>query len=185
MTVRPYQQHTPVIASTAWIDPSAVVIGQVTLGEHVSVWPQVTIRGDVNTISIGDGSNIQDGAVLHCTHDGPFTTGGSALAIGSRVTVGHQACLHGCTIGDDVLIGIGAIVLDGAVIEDCVMVGAGALVPPGKRLESGHLYVGSPVKQARPLSDTERAALKYSAEHYTRLAAGHHQALSEQGKGSD
>lgn len=173
MTVRSYKEHTPDIADTAWVDPSATVIGQVTLGDSVSVWPNATLRGDVNRISVGDHSNIQDGAVLHCTHDGPYTPGGSPLIIGQRVTVGHQACLHGCQVGDEVLIGIGAIVLDGAVIENQVMVGAGSLVPPGKTLVSGYLYVGSPVKQVRALSEQEKVALAYSASHYIKLANSH------------
>lgn len=175
MTVRAYQDHYPSVPVSAWVDPSAAVIGQVTLGESVSVWPQATIRGDVNAISIGDHTNVQDGAVLHCTHDGPYTHGGSPLRIGARVTIGHQACLHGCTVGNEVLIGIGAIVLDNVVIEDQVMVGAGSLVPPGKTLESGYLYVGSPAKQARPLTDREKEALAYSATHYMKLAMAHQQ----------
>lgn len=173
MTVRAYQEHHPTVPDSAWVDPSAAVIGQVTLGESVSVWPQATIRGDVNAIRIGHHTNVQDGAVLHCTHDGPYTNGGSPLVIGERVTIGHQACLHGCTIGNDVLVGIGAIVLDHAVIEDQVMVGAGSLVPPGKTLQSGYLYVGSPVKQVRPLSTQEKEALAYSAGHYIKLAEAH------------
>lgn len=130
MTVRAYDNQHPEIDESVWIDPSAVVIGKVTLGKEVSVWPQVVIRGDVNTITVGSQTNIQDGAILHCTHDGPYSRGGKALTIGERVTIGHQACLHGCTIGQEVLIGIGATVLDGAVVEDQVMIGAGTLVPP-------------------------------------------------------
>jgi carbonic anhydrase/acetyltransferase-like protein (isoleucine patch superfamily) len=113
MTVRAYDNQHPEIDESVWIDPSAVVIGKVTLGKEVSVWPQVVIRGDVNTITVGSQTNIQDGAILHCTHDGPYSPGGKALTIGERVTIGHQACLHGCTIGQEVLIGIGATVLDG------------------------------------------------------------------------
>ena len=155
------------------MDPSAVIIGDVALGRDVSVWPQAVVRGDVNAINIGEQTNVQDGAVLHCTHDGPYTPGGKALTIGARVTIGHQACLHGCTIGNEVLIGIGATVLDGAVVEDHVMIGAGSLVPPGKTLESGYLYVGSPAKMARPLKDSEKEFLKYSATHYIKLANEH------------
>lgn len=173
MTVRAYDNQHPEIDESVWIDPSAVVIGKVTLGKEVSVWPQVVIRGDVNTITVGSQTNIQDGAILHCTHDGPYSPGGKALTIGERVTIGHQACLHGCTIGQEVLIGIGATVLDGAVVEDQVMIGAGTLVPPGKTLESGYLYVGSPSKMARPLKDHEKEFLRYSALHYIRLANNH------------
>ena len=173
MTIRRFKDHEPLIPQSAWIDPSALVAGDVTLGEEVSVWPQATIRGDVNQITIGNQTNIQDGAVLHCTHDGPYSPGGKALVIGDRVTIGHQACLHGCTVEHDVLIGIGATVLDGAIIEHHVMVGAGALVPPGKVLSSGFLYVGSPAKQARALTDKEQEFLSYSATHYVKLAHAH------------
>jgi carbonic anhydrase/acetyltransferase-like protein (isoleucine patch superfamily) len=173
MTVRSFDNQEPVIHESVWIDPSALVAGRVTLGEDVSVWPRAVIRGDVNTISVGSKTNIQDGAVLHCTHDGPYTRGGKNLTIGERVTIGHQVCLHGCTIGNDVLVGIGAIVLDGAVVENLVMIGAGSLVPPGKTLKSGYLYLGSPVKMARPLNDVEKEFLKYSAIHYVKLANRH------------
>ena len=173
MTIRSFDNQKPVIHESAWIDPSALVAGRVTLGEDVSVSPNAVIRGDVNTISVGSKTNIQDGAVLHCTHDGPYTQGGKALIIGDRVTIGHQVCLHGCTIGNDVLVGIGTIVLDGANIESLVMIGAGSLVPPGKTLKSGHLYIGSPVKMARPLNDSEKEFLKYSATHYVKLANRH------------
>ena len=173
MTIRAYDNQHPEIDESAWVDPSAVVAGRVSLGRDVSVWPQAVIRGDVNSITVGAQTNVQDGAVLHCTHDGPYTPGGKSLQIGERVTIGHQACLHGCTIGNEVLIGIGATVLDGATVEDQVMIGAGSLVPPGKTLESGHLYVGSPVKMARPLKDSEKEFLKYSASHYTKLANKH------------
>ena len=134
MTVRSFENQEPVIHESAWIDPSALVAGRVTLGEDVSVWPKAVIRGDVNTISVGSKTNIQDGAVLHCTHDGPYTRGGKTLTIGECVTIGHQACLHGCTIGNDVLVGIGAIVLDGAIIENLVMIGAGSLCHRAKLL---------------------------------------------------
>lgn len=170
MTVRAFDNQYPKIDESVWIDPSAVVIGKVTLGKEVSVWPQVVIRGDVNTITVGSQTNIQDGAILHCTHDGPYSPGGKSLAIGERVTIGHQACLHGCTIGQEVLIGIGATVLDGAIVEDQVMIGAGSLVPPGKTLVSGFLYIGSPAKMARPLKESEKEFLKYSALQYTKLA---------------
>ena len=173
MTIRSYDNQHPEIDNSAWVDPSAVVAGKVSLGRNVSVWPQAVIRGDVNSITVGAQTNVQDGAVLHCTHDGPYTPGGKSLQIGERVTIGHKACLHGCTIGNEVLVGIGATVLDGAIVEDQVMIGAGSLVPPGKTLESGHLYVGAPVKMARPLKDREKEFLKYSATHYTKLANKH------------
>lgn len=161
---RPQTGHNVYIAETA------TVIGDVHLGDECSVWPQAVIRGDVNAIRIGHRSNVQDGCILHVTHDGPHTPGGYALEIGEEVTLGHGAILHGCRIGARCLVGIRAIVLDGAVIENEVLLGAGALVAPGKRLESGHLYHGQPARKVRRLSDTERDALAYSARHYVKLA---------------
>ena len=169
MSIRSHLNHHPQLGDGAYVDPAATVIGQVRLGADVSVWPQAVMRGDVNSIDVGDRSNIQDGVVCHVTHDGPYTPGGHALVIGAEVTVGHGAILHGCTIKDRVLIGMGAIVLDGAVIESDVMVAAGSLVSPGKHLESGFLYRGQPAKAARPLSQDEIEALVYSAEHYVRV----------------
>jgi carbonic anhydrase/acetyltransferase-like protein (isoleucine patch superfamily) len=162
-----------VIGCSVYIDDSAVVIGDVTLGNDVSIWPTTVLRGDVESICIGNDTNVQDGAVLHVSHAGPFTEQGHPLVIGKGVTIGHRAVVHACTIGDYCLIGIGAIILDDAVLEDYVMLGAGALVPPGKRLESGYLYVGAPAKQARPLKDSERAFLEYSASHYVQLKNEH------------
>lgn len=152
-----------------YIHSSACVIGDVVLGVDVSVWPLATVRGDVHSIRIGEQSNVQDNAVLHCTHDGIYSPGGAALTIGAQVTVGHSAVLHGATIGNQVLIGIGAVVLDYAVVPDEVMLGAHTLVPPKIILESGYLYVGSPAKKHRRLTDKEKAFLRYSAEHYVRL----------------
>ncbi len=167
--LRAYRQQRPQLGNRVYVDPSACVIGQVDLGEDVGIWPMVVIRGDVNAIRIGRRSNIQDGSVLHVTRMTPERPEGHALLIGEEVTVGHKAMLHGCQIRDRVLIGMGAIVLDGALIESEVIVGAGSLVPPGKRLVSGYLYVGSPVRQSRPLSEAERAFLSRSAHHYVLL----------------
>jgi carbonic anhydrase/acetyltransferase-like protein (isoleucine patch superfamily) len=175
--IRPYDGHVPRVPDSAYVDPAAVVIGEVALGEHASVWPCAVIRGDVNHISIGEGSNVQDFAMLHVTHKRDSDPLGAPLTIGKHVTIGHHVTLHGCTIGDEVLIGIGTLVLDRAVIEPRVLVGAGSLVPPGKRLESGWLYLGNPVKQVRQLTDEEMAYFKYSAEHYMRLAAKHKASL--------
>lgn len=169
MTIRGFRGRNPELGEAVFVDQSAVVIGDVHLADHVSIWPTVVVRGDIHRIDVGEGSNIQDGSVLHVTHDGFYTPGGFPLKIGKGVTVGHKAVLHGCTVGDYCLIGINATVLDGAVIEDEVMLGAGALVPPGRRLESGYLYVGAPARQARPLKEDERQFLRYSAEHYVRL----------------
>lgn len=168
-TLRDYLNFRPQLGARAYVDPAATVIGQVVLGDDVSVWPNVVLRGDVNRIEVGARSNIQDGAIGHVTHDGPFTPGGIALRIGDDVTVGHGAILHACSIGNRCLIGMGALVLDGAEIEEQVMLGAGSLVAPGKRLESGWLYRGRPALPARRLSDAEVELLSYSAAHYVRL----------------
>ncbi len=169
MSLRPYLDVLPQLGERVYVDPAASIIGQVTLADDVSIWPGAVVRGDVNVIHIGARSNIQDGAVCHVTHDGPYSPGGAALTIGVDVTVGHRAVLHACTIGARCLIGMGALVLDGAVLEEEVMLGAGALVPPGKRLDSGWLYVGSPARPARLLREAEREFLAYSAAHYVRL----------------
>ena len=173
MSIRSFQGVSPQIAASAYVDAAAVVIGDVTIGADASLWPMVVARGDVQSISIGERTNIQDGAVLHVTSDNSFTPGGFALTIGGDVTVGHGAILHACTIGDFALIGMGAVVLDGAVVPERTMVGAGGLVPPGKRLESGYLYVGSPVRQARPLKQAELDCLEFSSRHYVDLKNRH------------
>ena len=173
MTLRTFNTIMPRIAASAYIDPHALVIGDVHVGAEASVWPMAGIRGDVNRIVVGAATNIQDHVVLHATHDGPFTPGGTALTIGQGVTVGHRAVLHACHTGDYCLIGIGAIILDGAVLGDRVMVGAGALVPPGKTLDSGYLYTGIPAVRRRALTGQELRLLEYSAQHYTTLARCH------------
>ncbi|GAB3110992.1 gamma carbonic anhydrase family protein [Aestuariicella hydrocarbonica] len=167
--VTPFQRMTPQLGERVYIDPSARIIGDVHIGSDSSIWPFVAARGDMHRIQIGARTSIQDNTVLHITHKGPFNAEGWPLTIGDDVTVGHSATLHGCTIGNRVLIGIGSIVLDGAIIEDEVVIGAGTLVPPGKRLESGYLYVGSPCKKARPLTDKERSFFTYSANNYVKL----------------
>lgn len=179
MSVRNFENQTPQIHDSCFIDPSAVVIGDVTLGEDTSVWPLTVIRGDVNRISIGMRCNIQDGTVIHVTHDGPMAPGGYATHIGDDVTVGHKVMLHGCTIGDRVLVGMGAIIMDGAVVESDVVIGGGSLIPPGKRLAGGYLYVGSPVKQVRELSVAERAFFTYSAGKYAELKEQHKRSLQQ------
>lgn len=169
MAIRIFNGKLPNIGQQVYIDPTAVVIGDVTVGDDVSIWPNCVVRGDVETISIGAGSNVQDGSVLHVSHAGDYSPTGHKLIIGQGVTIGHRAVVHGCKIGNYCLIGIGAIVMDGAELEDYVMLGAGALVPPGKKLESGYLYVGAPAKPARTLSEDEKAFLEYSYQHYIRL----------------
>lgn len=181
MTLRTYQNLTPALGERAFVDRSAVVIGDVEIGADSSIWPLTVIRGDMHRIRIGQRTSVQDGCVLHITHAGPFNPDGFPLLIGDDVTIAHKVMLHGCTVGSRILIGMGSIVMDGAVIEDEVIVGAGSLVPPGKVLESGFLYVGSPVKQARALTDKERAFFTYSAANYVKLkdlhmAEGYHQA---------
>lgn len=169
MSIRPFSGIHPVIGERVYVDEAAVVIGRVTLADDVSLWPGVVARGDVNSITVGARSNIQDLTVLHVTHDGPYSPGGFPLVIGADVTVGHKCLLHACTIGDRCLIGMGAIVMDGAVVEDEVLLGAGSLVSPGKRLGSRFLYRGSPAQKIRPLTAEEREMLRYSAAHYVRL----------------
>lgn len=166
--LRPFKQYRPHTGERVMIDSSSVVIGEVTLGDDVSIWPLVVIRGDVNYIKIGPRSNIQDGSVLHVTHRSVQNPQGFPLIIGEDVTVGHKAMLHGCTIGHRVLVGMGAILLDGVVVEQDVIIGAGSLVPPGKRLESGYLYVGSPAKPVRSLTQEEIDGLLYSATNYVK-----------------
>lgn len=167
--IRPYKKQLPEIADSAYIDPAAVVIGNVVIGADSSVWPMVSVRGDVNTIRIGERTNIQDGSVLHVTHDGPLSPGGFALSIGNDVTVGHKAILHACRVEDMCLIGMGSVVLDGAVIGSGCILGAGSLVSPGKVLDGGYLYLGAPARKVRELSAQERDFLSYSAKHYVRL----------------
>ena len=160
---------TPTLGKRVMIDPTAVVMGDVWLADDVSVWPHTSMRGDVQIIRIGARTNIQDGSVLHVTHDGPFNPGGFPLHVGEDVTIGHRALLHGCTVGNRVLIGMGAIVMDEAVVEDEVMIAAGALVTPGKRLRSRHLYAGTPAREVRALSEDEVGFLPYSAQGYVSL----------------
>jgi carbonic anhydrase/acetyltransferase-like protein (isoleucine patch superfamily) len=169
MSLRSFGGAMPRIGSRVWLDPSAVIVGDVAIGDDASIWPFVAARGDVHSIAIGARSNVQDGTVLHVTHDGPYSPGGAALRIGEDVTVGHGAILHACTIGDRVLVGMGSRVLDEAAIEDDVMLAAGSLVSPRKRLRGGWLYRGSPAVAVRELTPKELEFLRYSAANYVRL----------------
>ncbi len=178
MSVRSYETIVPAIDASAWVAPEAVVIGRVQLGRQVSIWPCAVLRGDVCRIEVGARSNIQDGAVVHGSSASPMLPDGSDTVLGEGVTVGHNAILHGCHVGDYSLVGMGATVLDGAVLAAGCMVAAGALVPPGKHLEGGWLWVGSPVQRARPLSDRERDYMRESADHYVNLIAAHRNAES-------
>jgi carbonic anhydrase/acetyltransferase-like protein (isoleucine patch superfamily) len=174
--VREFEGVRPQIDGRAWLDPTSLVIGDVHVGADASLWPGVVARGDINRIRIGRATNIQDGSVLHNSHDGPFMPGGAALIVGARVTVGHRAILHGCTIGDECLIGMGAVIMDRVQVEPHVVVGAGSLVPPGKVLRSGFLYTGTPARQVRELEARELSYLAYSADYYVALA-GRHRAM--------
>lgn len=167
--LRPFKGISPALGANIYIDKSAVIVGDITLADDVSIWPLVAARGDVNLITIGARTNIQDGSVLHVTRKSEHNPNGNPLIIGADVTVGHKCMLHGCTLGDRILVGMGAIIMDGAIIENDVFISAGALVPPNKTLTSGYLYVGNPVKQVRPLKDSEAAFLKQSAINYVEL----------------
>ena len=168
--IRAYLDHTPKVDASCYVDELSIVIGDVHLAANVSVWPFAVIRGDVNHIRIGQNSNVQDHSMLHVSHKKADKPEGSPLMIGEDVTIGHHVKLHGCTIGNRVLVGIGTIILDDVVIEDDVMIGAGSLVPPNKVLESGYLYMGSPVKKVRPLTEKEKAFLPYSAQNYVKVS---------------
>ena len=171
--IRGFESFTPQIDKTAFIDESSVVIGNVTIGEDSSVWPCCSVRGDIHAITIGARSNIQDGSILHVTHDSEYAPGGFRLTVGDDVTVGHKVVLHACTVEDQCLIGMGSVVLDGAVVQSGAMVGAGSLVPPKKVLEGGFMWLGSPVKKVRELTEKEKAFLKYSAQQYVKLKNRH------------
>lgn len=172
-SIRPYLNMQPHIDPSCYIDDMAVVIGDVTLAAEVSVWPCAVLRGDVNSIHIGARSNIQDHCMLHVSHKSSHNPEGSPLVIGEDVTVGHHVTLHGCRIGNRVLVGINTVVLDDVVIEDNVMIGAGSLVPPRKHLAGGYLYLGSPVKPVRLLTEEELKFLPYSAQHYVSMMNNH------------
>ena len=169
MSLRAFNNKRPIIGASVYIDESAIIIGDVTLGDDVSIWPTAVLRADVERITIGDGTNVQDGAVLHVSHAGQYSPKGHPLTIGKGVTIGHRAVVHACTIGDHCLVGIGTIIMDDAVLDPYVMLGAGSLVPPGKHLEGGYLYVGSPAKAMRLLTEHEKTYLEYSAQHYVLL----------------
>ncbi|MGB1201753.1 MAG: gamma carbonic anhydrase family protein [Cognaticolwellia aestuarii] len=166
---RHYHGINPLLGKAVYVDETAVLVGDITLGNDTSIWPLVAARGDVNKITIGARTNIQDGSVLHVTRKSAANPNGNPLVIGDDVTVGHKCMLHGCALGDRILVGMGAIIMDGATIENDVFIGAGSLVPPNKTLKSGYLYVGNPVKQARLLKESEAKFLKQSAINYVAL----------------
>ena len=165
--LRPYKGKYPELSSTAYVDESAVVIGDVTIGDESSIWCTTVARGDVNSITIGDRSNIQDGSILHVTHKNPqLHPEGFPLIIGNDVTVAHNVTLHGCTLEDESFVGMSSTVMDGALVQSGCMIGAGTLVPPGKVCESGWLYLGSPAKKVRELTAEEKNMFKRLAQNY-------------------
>jgi carbonic anhydrase/acetyltransferase-like protein (isoleucine patch superfamily) len=168
-SIRPYLGVMPTVGQRVFIDPTAVVIGKVTLGDDVSVWPTTVIRGDVNTIEIGARTSVQDGSVLHVTSPNPAYPNGIPLKVGSDVTVGHAVTLHACAIGNFCLIGMGAIVLDDVHTEEFVMIGAGSVVTPRSKLTSMGLYVGNPARRMRDLKESEIETIKRSASHYVKV----------------
>lgn len=167
--IQNFQNKSPQLATGAYIHEAATVIGEVSLGENSSVWPGAVIRGDINFIRIGKNSNIQDLSILHVNHKSRNDPEGSPVVIGDNVTVGHAVILHGCTIEDECLIGMGSIVMDKVVVHKHVLLAAGSLVPEGKVLESGYLYVGRPAKKVRALTSEEIAHFMYSADNYVKL----------------
>ncbi|MCH9783828.1 MAG: gamma carbonic anhydrase family protein [Gammaproteobacteria bacterium] len=169
MGIRSFQNKVPRQGERVFVDPASTVIGEVTLGDDSSVWPGAVVRGDMHRIVIGARTSVQDNAVLHITHDSAFNPGGFPLTLGDDVTVGHQAMLHGCTIGDRVMIGMQTMIMDGAVVESDVMLAAGSLVSPGKRLASGWLYRGRPARAVRELTAKEIEFLPYVAGNYVKL----------------
>ena len=175
MTKRNFEDKKPNVHSSTFIDDTALVLGDVNIGKNCSVWPLTVIRGDVNSIQIGNNTNIQDNSVLHVTHDGPYNPGGFSLKIGNNVTVGHRVILHGCQIGDSCLIGMGATIMDGVIVESQSLIGAGSLVTPNKHLDSGYLWMGSPVRKVRKLTDEEIESIEYSALNYVKLKNRHQQ----------
>ncbi|MGI4937667.1 MAG: gamma carbonic anhydrase family protein [Janthinobacterium lividum] len=169
MAISNYLDAVPRLAERIYVHPSAQVIGSVVIGADSSVWCNAVLRGDVNDIIIGSATNIQDLTMGHVSHRSAGKPQGSPLIIGDHVTVGHSVILHGCRIGNECLIGMGSIVMDDVIVPDHVMIGAGSLISPGKKLESGFLYMGRPAEKIRPLTEAERTFLRYSAEHYVRV----------------
>jgi len=179
MPISNYLDMVPVIGEHAYLHPSCQVIGDVKLGDDSSVWCNTVLRGDVNRIVIGRGTNIQDLSMGHVSHGTPDKPEGSPLIVGDYVTVGHSVILHGCTIGNACLIGMGSVILDDVVIPDRVVIGAGSLVTQGKVLEGGMLYMGRPAKAVRKLTEEELGYPMYLSEHYVKLKDDYLKAAAE------
>nr|VFJ68338.1 MAG: Carbonic anhydrase or acetyltransferase, isoleucine patch superfamily [Candidatus Kentron sp. FW] len=174
MAIRSFEDKTPRIDHSVYVDETALVIGDVTIAQEASIWPMTVVRGDVNSITIGERTNIQDLSMIHVTHrGGPQFPNGYKTTIANDVTVGHHCVIHGCNIEAFSLIGIGSIVMDGVRVRPRTIIGAGSLVPPGKILEGGYLWVGKPVKRVRALTEGEKENLEYSAEHYVKNRIRH------------
>ena len=169
MPLYAFEGIAPTVHPDAFVAPTATLVGDVVIEAGASVWYNAVIRADYSRVTVRTGANVQDGAVVHVTHDGPYTPGGFPCRVGADVTVGHAALLHACTIEDCCLIGMHATILDGAVVRRHGFVGAGALVTPGKVVGEGELWVGNPARCVRRLSDREIEALQYSASHYVEL----------------
>ena len=170
MNIRPYRDIVPTLGERVYVDPMATLVGDVVLGDDVSLWPGVVVRAPMRMKLTSPRTNLQDGTVVHVSHDGPHAKlGGFATQIGADVTIGHKAIIHACRIEDAVLVGMGAMLLDGVVVRKHAFVGAGALVTPGKEVGEGELWLGNPARKARMLNDAEIEALYYSAQHYVRL----------------
>lgn len=163
--ILPVHGILPTLGANCFVADNATIIGDVNLGANCTVWFNAVIRGDVNSIRIGDKTNIQDGAVVHCTYQKAATT------VGSRVSIGHKAIVHGCTIHDDVLIGMGAIVMDQAVVGQGCIIAAGAVVLENTQCEPGYLYAGVPARKIKPVTDEQRATLSRTADNYVLYAS--------------
>jgi len=162
--IKSVRGYTPTFGSNCYVADNAVVVGQVSMGNYCTVWFNAVVRGDVHSITIGDNTNIQDGAVIHCTYQKAKTV------IGSNVSIAHNAIVHGCTVEDNVLIGMGAIVMDGAVIGSNSVIAAGAIILPGTKVEPGSMYAGNPAKRMKDISDEMREVIQRTARNYPMYA---------------
>ena len=162
--IKPVKGIYPKFGFNCWFADNATIVGEVEMGNNCTVWFNAVVRGDVNSITIGDNSNIQDGAVVHCTYQKFSTT------IGNNVSIGHNAIVHGCVLHDSVLVGMGAIVMDGAVVEPEALIAAGAVVLEGTRVESGFIYAGVPAKKIKPVDDELRKIFARTAGNYIKYS---------------